>query len=401
MHRFVYSVLHSKMGRSEQKSSIQIYTRKELFQTLSQIPWWFFVIILLISGVGYSVYSSYASVERLLVRLDDERITKISNISDNPELILGTEDDSTSFDTASKYLDSERIQTFDSYDSAVQALLNGDIDAVIIKLNIGQRFVRENPNEFDLVGASLSLNDTESYWESFAFIYVGIVLTIRVSLISYAIALIFGLFAGLGRISKNKIISNLATLYVELIRGIPIIVLIFYIALVGVPAIVKSINGLGESLIESEFVFIGNFLAGISIRDIPSESRAIIALSVTYGAFLAEIFRAGIQSVGRGQSEAARSLGMSLGQAMRYIILPQAIRNVLPALANDFIAMVKDSSLVSVLAVQDITHLSRKYTGSSFRYREAFTILTILYLSITLTLSLLVRTMERRLRQDD
>ena len=372
-----------------------------MFQTLSQIPWWFFVIILLISGVGYSVYSSYASVERLLVRLDDERITKISNISDNPELILGTEDDSTSFDTASKYLDSDRIQTFDSYDSAVQALLDGDIDAVIIKLNIGQRFVRENPNEFDLVGASLSLNDTESYWESFAFIYVGIVLTIRVSLISYAIALIFGLFAGLGRISKNKIISNLATLYVELIRGIPIIVLIFYIALVGVPAIVKSINGLGESLIESEFVFIGNFLAGISIRDIPSESRAIIALSVTYGAFLAEIFRAGIQSVGRGQSEAARSLGMSLGQAMRYIILPQAIRNVLPALANDFIAMVKDSSLVSVLAVQDITHLSRKYTGSSFRYREAFTILTILYLSITLTLSLLVRTMERRLRQDD
>ena len=272
---------------------------------------------------------------------------------------------------------------------------------MIIKLNIGQRFVRENPNKFELVGASLSLNDTESYWESFAFIYVGIVLTIRVSLISYAIALVFGLFAGLGRISKNKILSNLATLYVELIRGIPIIVLIFYIALVGVPAIVKSINGVGESLIESEFVFIGNFLAGISIRDIPSEWRAIIALSVTYGAFLAEIFRAGIQSVGRGQSEAARSLGMSLGQAMRYVILPQAIRNVLPALANDFIAMVKDSSLVSVLAVQDITHLSRKYTGSSFRYREAFTILTILYLSITLTLSLLVRTMERRLRQDD
>ena len=124
MRRFVYPLLNINMCSLDQKSSIKIYTRKELFQTLSQIPWWFFVIILLISGVGYSVYSSYASVERLLVRLDDERITKISNISDNPELILGTEDDSTSFDTASKYLDSERIQTFDSYDSAVQALLD-------------------------------------------------------------------------------------------------------------------------------------------------------------------------------------------------------------------------------------------------------------------------------------
>lgn len=389
------------MGTLDKQKSIGFDFRKLVSLKLSQLPWWFFIIIIIIFGVGSTVYRSYASVERLLVRIDEEKITSIKNFVEDGDLILGTEIATTSFDTASKYIDSQSIQTYDTYQNAVQALLRGDIDALIIDLSRGNKFLREFPNTLELVGASLSLNDTENYWESFNFIYFGLVITIRVSLFSYVIAIVFGLLAGLGRISKNTIIKNLATLYVELIRGIPIIVLIFYIALVGVPAIVANINQMGEWLIAEEFSLVGNVLLNVSIRDIPSEWRAIIALSVTYGAFLAEIFRAGIQSIGRGQMEAARSLGMSLRQAMRYVILPQAIRNVLPALANDFIAMVKDSSLVSVLAVQDITHLSRKYTGSSFRYKEAFTILTILYLTITLALSLLVRTMERRLSQDD
>lgn len=389
------------MGTLDKQKSIGFDFRKLVSLKLSQLPWWFFIIIIIIFGVGSTVYRSYASVERLLVQIDEEKITSIKNFVEDGDLILGTEIDTTSFDTASKYIDSQSIQTYDTYQNAVQALLRGDIDALIIDLSRGNKFLREFPNTLELVGASLSLNDTENYWESFNFIYFGLVITIRVSLFSYVIAIVFGLLAGLGRISKNTIIKNLATLYVELIRGIPIIVLIFYIALVGVPAIVANINQMGEWLIAEEFSLVGNVLLNVSIRDIPSEWRAIIALSVTYGAFLAEIFRAGIQSIGRGQMEAARSLGMSLRQAMRYVILPQAIRNVLPALANDFIAMVKDSSLVSVLAVQDITHLSRKYTGSSFRYKEAFTILTILYLTITLALSLLVRTMERRLSQDD
>ena len=127
-------------------------------------------------------------------------------------------------------------------------------------------------------------------------------------------------------------------------------------------------------------------------------SRSIIALAVTYGAYLAEIFRAGIQSIVRGQSEAARSLGMSYGQAMRYVILPQAIRNVLPALGNDFVAMVKDSSLVSVLAVRDITQVARLYAGSTFRFREAYIVLAVMYLTITVMLSLVVQLVERRLK---
>ena len=130
-------------------------------------------------------------------------------------------------------------------------------------------------------------------------------------------------------------------------------------------------------------------------------SRAIIALAVTYGAYLAEIFRAGIQSIARGQMEAARSLGMSYGQAMRYVILPQAIRNVLPALGNDFVAMVKDSSLVSVLAVRDITQVSRLYAGTTFRFREAYIILAVMYLTMTVVLSLLVQLLERRLRSHE
>jgi polar amino acid transport system permease protein len=130
-------------------------------------------------------------------------------------------------------------------------------------------------------------------------------------------------------------------------------------------------------------------------------ARAIIALAVTYGAYLAEIFRAGIQSIARGQMEAARSLGMSYGQAMRYVILPQAVRNVLPALGNDFVAMVKDSSLVSVLAVRDITQVSRLYAGSTFRFRESYVTLAVMYLTITVLLSLLVQLLERRLRAHD
>ena len=129
-------------------------------------------------------------------------------------------------------------------------------------------------------------------------------------------------------------------------------------------------------------------------------TRAIIALAVTYGAYLAEIFRAGIQSIEHGQMEAARSLGMNYIQAMQHIILPQAIRNVLPALGNDFVAMVKDSSLVSVLAVRDITQVARLHAGGTFRFRESYITLAVMYLTMTVSLSIVVQVIERRLRRD-
>ena len=241
----------------------------------------------------------------------------------------------------------------------------------------------------------------ENYNAAFNFIKAGISVTIKTSLISYAFALVFGLLAGLGRLSNNMFFNNLARLYVELIRGIPMLVLIFFIALVGVPILVDGLNAFGGWLTEIGIGFLGNPLVAFGNKSLSMNTRAIVALSVTYGAFLAEIFRAGIQSIGRGQMEAARSLGMSYAQAMRHIILPQAVRNVLPALGNDFVAMVKDSSLVSVLAVRDITQVSRLYAGSTFRFREAYVTVSVMYLSMTVMLSLLVQVMERRLRKND
>lgn len=245
------------------------------------------------------------------------------------------------------------------------------------------------------------ISTNEEYNATFNFIKQGLGITVKTTLIAYSIAIIFGLLGGLGRISKNVFVNNLSRLYVELIRGIPILVLIFFIALVGVPVLVDSMNNFGYWLIERGLGFIGTVFTTITNQDISMNARAIIALAFTYGAYLAEIFRAGIQSISRGQMEAARSLGMSYGQAMRYVILPQAVRNVLPALGNDFVAMVKDSSLVSVLAVRDITQVSRLYAGTTFRFREAYIILAIMYLTMTVILSLGVQYLERRLSIND
>jgi polar amino acid transport system permease protein len=241
----------------------------------------------------------------------------------------------------------------------------------------------------------------ENFREAFVFIYRGIQITIQTSLIAYGLALVLGLLTGLARISGSIILNNIARLYVELIRGVPMLVLIFFIALVGVPSLVDGLNALGFWLDNIGLERLSTLLTAFDNQGIPMNSRAIVALSVTYGAFLAEIFRAGIQSIGRGQMEAARSVGMSYGQAMRYVILPQAIRNVLPALGNDFVAMVKDSSLVSVLAVRDITQVARLYAGRTFRYREAYITLAAMYLTMTVVLSLLVQALERRLRRHE
>jgi polar amino acid transport system permease protein len=229
----------------------------------------------------------------------------------------------------------------------------------------------------------------------------GILVTIGISLAAYVVAIILGLLAGLARMSRNLFLSNAARTYIELIRGIPMLVLIFFIALVGVPAVIDLMNGLGAWLTSIGLAGLGGIFSSLENDAIPMVVRAIIALAVTYGAFLAEIFRAGIQSIGRGQMEAARSLGMSYGAAMRYIILPQAIRNILPALGNDFVSMVKDSSLVSLLAVRDMTQMAKVYSGSTFRFREAYTTLSVLYLTMTVSLSLGVQFIEKRLRKHE
>lgn len=248
-----------------------------------------------------------------------------------------------------------------------------------------------------VVGTFVLILTEPDFREAFSFIQAGLGVTLSTTFTAFGIALIIGLLAGLGRISGNLVIKNLSTLYIELVRGIPMIVLIFFIAIVIVPGIISALNALGNS----GFPLLAGFFTNLQVKDISMNARAIIALAATYGAFLAEIFRAGIQSIGRGQMEAARSQGMSYVQAMRFIILPQAVRNVLPALGNDFISMLKDSSLVSVLAVRDITQVTRLYTGQTFRYQEAYTTLAILYLTMTVILSLVVKTIEARLGQNE
>jgi len=232
----------------------------------------------------------------------------------------------------------------------------------------------------------------EEYNSAFQFVKNGIAVTLRTTLTAFGIAMILGLFAGLGRISHNVIIRNIAITYVEFIRGVPTLVLIFTLALVVVPESINLYNSSVDYLnVKLQFTPEFTEMLKLNVKAISPNSRAVAALSIIYGAFLAEIFRAGIESIPKGQMEAARSVGMTIRQAMQYIILPQAIRNILPALGNDFIAMLKDSSLVSVLAVRDITQQARLYAGSSFRFRESYLVLTFLYLTMTLALSLLLR----------
>lgn len=235
----------------------------------------------------------------------------------------------------------------------------------------------------------------ELYADIFRRVSRGVVVSVVVAVVAYAAALVIGLITALGRVSKNPVAYNLTTLYVQVIRGVPILVQIIYVAFVIAPALIELLNAIGLML--APVLGPENFLATTSLQDISSEARVTIALAIAYGGYEAETFRAGIESIGRGQMEAARSLGMSYFQAMRYIILPQAFRRVLPPLGNDFISMIKDSSLVSVLGVRDMTQEARLYAAASFRYLETYSVLAFNYLVLTFTLSLGVKALENRL----
>ncbi len=224
----------------------------------------------------------------------------------------------------------------------------------------------------------------------FTAISRGIVVTLRTTLIAYVVALAIGLLVGLARTSSNKVIYNVASFYVEVVRGIPMLVLLLYIAFVAVPLAMEGLNAVGAA-VGSEW------LASLTPRNFPNEWRVVLGLGIAYGAFESENFRAGIQSIERGQFEAARALGMNYFQTMRFVVLPQVIRRILPTLGNDFISMLKDSSLVSVLGVEDITQITKLYASSTFLFFQSYSILAFIYLTMTVMLSRLVRWMELRL----
>jgi len=196
--------------------------------------------------------------------------------------------------------------------------------------------------------------------------------TITISFAAGLLGLALGLVTGLCRISKNYTLRGLAVLYVELVRGTPLLVQIFIF-----------------------YFFIGTVL------NLDRIVAGIGALGIFAGAYIAEIVRAGIQSIPRGQMEAARSLGMNVPQAMRHIILPQAFKRTLPPMAGQFISLIKDSSLVSVIAITDLTKSGREVITSSFATFEVWLTVAALYLVVTSLLSQLVFWMERRLAISD
>ncbi|MFN3647791.1 MAG: amino acid ABC transporter permease [Gemmobacter sp.] len=217
-----------------------------------------------------------------------------------------------------------------------------------------------------------------------ATLWKGLGVTLLVTATAFAGASALGLLLALGSLSRLWLVRQAVRLYVEVMRGIPIIVLLLYVAFVGVPLAVEAWNALG--------------LAPLRTRAVPLLWRAVAALVLAYASFLAEVFRAGILSVDPGQIEAAKALGLNRVQRFRLIVAPQAFRVILPPYGNDFVAMVKDSSLVSVLGVTDVTQLGKVAAAGNFRYFETYNMVALIYLTLTVSLSLALRRLEERLR---
>ena len=218
----------------------------------------------------------------------------------------------------------------------------------------------------------LCLFSADPFWLILQFVADGILITFQVTVLAILLSIPIGLATGIGRLSPIRGINLIASIYVEVIRGIPLLVQLFFLY-----------YGMGK--------FFG-------VGGIPA---AVIAMSVCYGAYMGEVFRAGISAVPKGQTEASSSLGFTPRQTLFMVVLPQAWRTILPPVGNEFIAMLKDTSLVSILAVSDILRRGTEYAGEHFNYFEVYTLIAIVYLIITLLLSKVVSTMEARLNYYD
>ena len=203
---------------------------------------------------------------------------------------------------------------------------------------------------------------------------MGALVTVKITAISVGLGIVIGLFVGIARIAHSRILRVLAAIYVDFLRGTPLLVQIFLIYF-ALPIVTGH--------------HMDPFVA------------AIASCSINSGAYVAEIFRAGIQSIDAGQMEAGRSLGMTWGQTMRYIIVPQAFKRVIPPLGNEFIALLKDSSLVSVIGFEELTRRGQLVIARTYGSLEIWTCVAILYLIMTVTISRFVAYLERRCRIDD
>ncbi len=225
---------------------------------------------------------------------------------------------------------------------------------------------------FGVVGLLILLPiiNPDTYLEIYTFVPDGIFVTLRVALGSIILSIIIGIVAGVAR-AWNPMLNKIVSLYVEIIRGIPLLVQLIYVYFV-----------LGKPL---RFVGFGR------------EGIAILAMSFCYGAYMAEIVRAGLMSVSKGQIEASMALGMNKFQIYRLVIIPQAIKIIIPPFGNEFIALLKDSALVSIIAVTDLMRRAREYAARTFDYFEAYTVAALVYLLMTLFFSTVISFLEKYL----
>ena len=229
-------------------------------------------------------------------------------------------------------------------------------------------------------GEMISVGDTLAKYQEWkpGLLIIGLWITLQLSVIATLLGVIIGIIGGLTRLSSNPALRWVTIIYVEIIRGSPLMVqiLIWYFVLGTV---------------------INDILAAYGLGRLPAFWYGVASLACFAGAYVTEIVRAGIQSIHRGQTEAARSLGMSYAQSMRYIILPQALRRILPPLAGQFISLIKDSSLLGIIAIRELTKAAREAVTASLQPFEVYILAAVLYLVLTFTLSMLVQRLEKRM----
>ncbi len=275
----------------------------------------------------------------------------------------------------------EKIEIRSEIDGEVAKIVKNDKEAIVIVKGDNQQEKYKIPidglkvDEGDLIYTGDVLGSYER--GKVGILLQGLWLTLKVSILAILIGTIIGLFAGIARISSNPALKWTVITYVELIRGSPLLVQIFIWYFV-----------LGT--------LINTLLAKKGFAQLPPLWYGVTALAVFAGAYIAEIVRAGIQSIHRGQMEAARSLGMTYGQAMRHVILPQAFRRILPPLAGQFISLIKDSSLLGIIAIRELTKATREVVTTSLQPFELWAVCALLYLLLTFTFSMIVQYLERR-----
>ena len=204
--------------------------------------------------------------------------------------------------------------------------------------------------------------------------------TMLLTLLALFFAMIIGLIFALFNVSHNKILNVVGTIYIDAIRGVPLIVLAYFIYF-GVPQAIK--------------------MMGVASFKLPALQAGTIALSMNCGAYMAEIFRAGIQSIDKGQTEASRSLGLTYGMSMRSVVLPQAFKVMIPSIINQFIITLKDTSILAVIGYPELTNMGKTISGNTFKSLETWAIVGVMYMIVIITLSKVAKAIERKMKNQE